>query len=124
MSSRSVRKVKRKLKSRAKVFLVLILLILVAFGVYYAYSNNILFNKKDVVEKPKKEEKKEEVKQPKEYRASIFMVGDALIHWGVYNDALVNGVYDFKPMLQFIKPISSKYDLAYYNQETILGGEL
>ncbi len=123
MSSRSVRKVKRKLKGKAKVFLLFIVLALIGFGIYYAYNNDLLFNKKNDVKEPKKEEKKEEIKQPKEYKASIFMVGDALIHWGVYNDALVNGVYDFKPMLQYIKPISSKYDLAYYNQETILGGE-
>ena len=34
----------------------------------------------------------------------------------------VDGSYDFKPMLEYLKPISTKYDLAYYNQETILGG--
>ena len=51
------------------------------------------------------------------------MVGDALIHSAVYQDAKTgNGTYDFTPMLELIKPISSKYDLAYYNQETILGG--
>ena len=51
------------------------------------------------------------------------MVGDALIHWGVYNDALQSdGSYNFKPQLEYIKPISSKYDLAYYNQQTVLGG--
>lgn len=26
-------------------------------------------------------------------------------------------------MIELIKPISSSYDLAYYNQETILGGK-
>lgn len=52
------------------------------------------------------------------------MVGDALIHSSIYNDAMtISGDYDFKPMFEYIKPISSKYDLAYYNQETILGGE-
>ena len=52
------------------------------------------------------------------------MVGDALIHWGVYNDAKqADGSYDFKPQLEYMKPIVSKYDLAYYNQETVLGGK-
>ena len=51
------------------------------------------------------------------------MVGDALIHSAVYEDARQSdGSYNFKPMLEAIKPISSKYDIAYYNQETILGG--
>lgn len=67
--------------------------------------------------------KKDPVKSPKDYKATLFMVGDALIHYTVYNDAKqADGSYDFKPQLQYIKPIASKYDLAYYNQETILGG--
>ena len=65
----------------------------------------------------------EEVKEEK-YSLSLIMVGDALIHDKIYNEAkkLGNGSYDFKPMLELIKPITSTYDLAYYNQETILGG--
>ena len=60
---------------------------------------------------------------PIEYSARIFMVGDALIHSSIYEDAKQSdGSYDFKSMLEYIKPIASKYDLKYYNQETILGG--
>lgn len=66
-----------------------------------------------VIEKPKKEE----------YKLSLAMVGDALIHEAIYYDArLKSGGYDFKPMLENIKPIIKNYDLAFYNQETILGG--
>lgn len=64
-----------------------------------------------------------------DYYASLFMVGDALIHDTVYNFAAAGTtgedglpVYDFKPMLAQIKPISERYDLSYYNQETVLGG--
>ena len=59
-----------------------------------------------------------------EYSLSLVMVGDALIHDKIYNEAKIlgNGTYDFKPMLSLIKPIVENYDLAYYNQETILGG--
>ena len=53
---------------------------------------------------------------------SLVMVGDALIHEAVYSDAYHNNTYDFKPMLSEMKPIISQFDLAYYNQETILGG--
>ncbi len=66
----------------------------------------------------------EEKDLPSEVSLSLIMVGDALIHESVYADAKdSNGNYDFKPMLEEIKPIVSKYDLAYYNQETILGGK-
>ncbi len=115
---------KRKLKKGIKVFLTIIILVIVASlaGTFYLKNNS-----KKVKEEPKKEvkqEEKTEKKEPKEYTASLFMVGDALIHNSVYEDAYQSdGTYNFVPMLEYIKPISSKYDLAYYNQETILGGE-
>ena len=65
---------------------------------------------------------KKEEEKPKETSLSLVMVGDALIHGALYDNMYVDGVYDFKPMLEVMKPIISKYDLAYYNQETILGG--
>ena len=64
----------------------------------------------------------QEEKIPTTTSLSLTMVGDALIHEAVYADAYKNGIYDFKPMLSEMKPIISSYDLAYYNQETILGG--
>ena len=85
-------------------------------GGYYLYSN--FFLDKDF----EKAVVKELEPRPKVYDFKLFMVGDALIHESVYYDAKVNGGYDFKPMIDLIKPISSSYDLAYYNQETILGG--
>ena len=48
-----------------------------------------------------------------------------MIHSSVYKEAAryANGEgYDFKPMITYIKDIVRNYDLAYYNQETILGG--
>lgn len=56
------------------------------------------------------------------YKISLAMVGDVLIHSAVYADALKNDVYDFTDMVSLVKPLLSNYDLAYYNQETILGG--
>lgn len=53
---------------------------------------------------------------------SMVMVGDALIHQAVYEDAWNGSVYDFNPMLQEVAPLLSSYDVQYYNQETILGG--
>lgn len=57
---------------------------------------------------------------------SLVMAGDALLHAPVYNDAQrlesSKVVYDFVPMFAHIAPLVARYDLAFYNQETILGG--
>ena len=116
----AVRKV-RKLKLKAKVSIVCIILFSISI-VLICFSNFSFFNSNNkssdnhrVVENKHK--------TPKKYSFDLFMVGDALIHSAIYEDAKnADGSYDFKPMLKYIKPISSQYDLAYYNQETILGG--
>lgn len=62
--------------------------------------------------------------QVEHYEASLFMVGDALYHDGVYKDGLQsNGTYSFDKNLELLKPFIQKYDLAYYNQESMLGGK-
>ena len=66
-----------------------------------------------------------EAKKEQKTSMSLVMVGDYLIHSSVYKDATKNAGgtgYDFKPMIQYIKEKVKNYDLAYYNQETILGG--
>ena len=112
---------KVRLKKRGKLLFIIVLV--VSFGViYFSFSNFSFFKSTDKVEKKNVIEK--EVKKDKDYIAKVFMVGDALIHSAVYEDARQSdGTYDFTPMLSAIKPISTKYDLAYYNQETILGGK-
>lgn len=112
---------KKKVKIKKGFFALLFFFIIIGLGMwYYIYNQSSKLNNK--VEKKVKEPVVEK-KKVENYQAKIFMVGDALIHWGVYNDAKQSdGSYDFKPMLEAIKPISSKYDIAYYNQETILGG--
>lgn len=58
------------------------------------------------------------------HKLTLIMAGDALLHAPVYNDAKTqDGGYDFSPMLEILKPIIPHYDLAFYNQETILGGK-
>ena len=115
-----MRKRRVKIKKGGRIFVVL--LCFVVLGILALdYSNFPLKN--EPKEEPKKEEKAQERKEPKYYEAHLFMVGDALIHSAVYQDAKqADGTYDFKPMLELIKPISSQYNLVYYNQETILGG--
>lgn len=61
--------------------------------------------------------------QIKEYNLSVFAVGDALIHGYVYMDARKSdGTYDFTSMFSHIKEITNDYDLAFYNQESSIGG--
>lgn len=107
-------------KRKKKQVLVLVLLILIFF--FAAFLCFKTKQKPKLVEpaKPSQEEKKD-IK--KEMSASLFMVGDALIHSSIYMDAkTTDGSFNFKPILEKIKPIASKYDLKYYNQETVLGG--
>ncbi len=112
---------KRRIKTHVIFIIMGLVLVLAGLIVFSVYS----FNSSDKKEKVQKKEKvvKEEKETRKEYNASLIMVGDALIHDRVYLDAQqADGSYDFKPMLELTKPIVSKYDLKYYNQETILGG--
>ena len=114
------KKRRRKKIKLIPIIITLLVLGLIAGGIIYGPK---LF-KHDVNPEPAKP-KKEEKKPPKVYNASLIMVGDALIHSSVYNDAnrLANwNGYDFKPQMELIKEKVQGYDLAYYNQETILGG--
>ena len=55
---------------------------------------------------------------------SFMGVGDNLIHDTVYKDALTeDGTYDFKKMYENFKDDASNTDIAFINQETILGGK-
>lgn len=113
--------VKRKINKRVIISLCLILAIVLSGGIFLVnyFSGSDENGSVKIQQKKVIEAKREEV----DYEAKVFMVGDALIHSAVYDDVKKgDGTYDFKPILQYIKPISSKYDIAYYNQETILGG--
>lgn len=114
-------KEKKKIKTIPKVIAIIFFLAILCGGFYFFYSKGYFSSKK--VDRISYFRKVEASKEEIDYEAKVFMVGDALIHSSVYVDAYQeNGIYDFKPMLQYIKPISSKYDIVYYNQETILGG--
>ena len=106
---------KRKLKKPLKRLL-LITLCLIAIITF------VVFKPKEKIKRKVKQEKIEQKEEAKTSKASLIMVGDALLHSSVYNDAYKDGTYDFSSQLEFIKPIVEKYDLAFYNQETILGG--
>lgn len=70
-----------------------------------------------------KEEPKEEKQEPKDSVVSFVGVGDNLIHDTVYKDAQKeDGSYDFTKMYADIKDEVKDSDIAFINQETVLGG--
>ena len=112
---------KKKLKLRRNIRNLLFLTIFVVLSSYLGWY----LQRNDSLKNQDFEVSYQTVSTKKETSLSMIMVGDALIHGTVYGTANrfanYNG-YDFKPMLSHIKEISTNYDLAYYNQETILGG--
>jgi len=97
----------------------------ITVGSTFAYFT-YLKEEKQKEEQRIKESTLEEIKYEKEDNyetsATFIAVGDVLIHSSVYADAYKNGVYNFNPMFTEMKSVIEKYDLAYYNQETNLGG--
>lgn len=114
------RVVKKRVKKSVRFGFLLLIILCVTAGYFMFFNKNESKNNKDKSDKKTiKEEKKEEVKTTK---ASLVMVGDALLHSSVYKDAYDGSKYDFSKQIELIKPIVQNYDLAFYNQETVLGG--
>ena len=111
----------KQFKYYIKIIFCIVIITIFSFFTYKTidYTINLEKNKEKTLNN--KEETIEKLKEEK-YNISLIMAGDALIHSALYADAKNNNKYDFKPMLEEIKPIIEKYDLAFYNQETILGG--
>ena len=105
------------MKSRKFYLLVVILIIIFATLCYFIIKEEPKTELKTVNESQEKKEP-----EVKEERLSLIMVGDALLHSSLYRDGYQNGTYDFTSQLEFIKPEIQKHDLAFYNQESILGG--
>lgn len=116
---------KKKKKIQIKLWkLILIIAMIVAGIILLSNKNN-----ENIFEKISKNKDEEtiivNVPEEKTSSLSLVMVGDNLIHSSIYKDANRLGGgngYDFKPIIEYIKEKVQNYDLAYYNQETILGG--
>lgn len=98
------------------IFLITFLILISLFYFTYSYSfnnkNNYVSNQNVI----------DTINDNYVTEVSLIMVGDALIHNGVYNDAYENGTYDFNYLFNELNATFKNYDLKYYNQETILGG--
>lgn len=115
------RKVKKGVFKKLFLFIVIVA---IGIGGYFTYDHYFKNNKNEnnsIIPKPSKkpEEPKDEV-----YNLNFLATGDGLIHsvvYRTYRDG--NGGFDFSGALTEVKDIVSKYDIAYYNQETPFGGK-
>lgn len=113
---------KRRLKKKIKIGLyILIVLLLLILGIllYKIYNTSNEPIKKDddkvVVTTTKKKDSN---------KLSMVMVGDCLIHRFVYTDALnEDGTYSFSNMFTEVEDLIKGHDLAFYNQESNIGGK-
>ncbi len=114
---------KKKLKRKFKFLLSIVVLFTFFF---LLYNNTDLLKTENNLPVNKSESKKELPKEiwPKTYSFNLLATGDALLHSGVLKAGLkTNGEYNFSHIFSEIKNIVPKYDLAYYNQETVFGGK-
>ena len=107
---------RKKLRGNIRNAFLLILLAVLAtmVGFYLQRKENFANHYIDVTY--------ETVNTEEVYTASMVMVGDALMHMPINRTYQTKSGYDFKGIFKYIKPIVENYDLAYYNQETMLGG--
>lgn len=108
----------RNKRKKDKVLRIFVILIILIIGIYFGY-NKLLNNHNNI-----SSDSKVNVDDNNHSTSiSLIMAGDNLINDKLYNAAKKDdGSYDFKSMYSYIKDIVKNYDLAYYNQETILGG--
>lgn len=112
-----MKKRRRKLNKKGKLVIFLFSLLLCS-----SFLINIISSNKKEIKKANKITTSKKIEEKKEDKISLIMVGDNLIHDKIYKEAKTSDSYDFTKFYSKIKPIVKNYDLAYYNQETILGG--
>ena len=106
---------RRRRKKRIKIIPILVLLVIILGSFYAIYTLNNRGSSEPLPTPVVVDNKKV-------YSTNLVMVGDVLVHDRLYNDAKSGNGYDFKKYLPYIKKYVNDFDLAYYNQETILGG--
>lgn len=114
----------KRLKKKFRIILYVILFILIGVLIYKTFN----FRKEKEVDKDKKITTKNEVitttTKKESEELSMVMVGDCLIHKFVYTDASNgDGTYSFSKMFTEVEPLIKGHDLAYYNQESNIGGK-
>ncbi len=104
-------------------FLVLGLLVVIIFCSIYLTVRNVKLNHKYQVN-IKDTNVIPVNKEDKIKNLSIVMIGDVLIHKSLFNEARTDDdKYDFGYMFEKVRNLFNGYDLRFYNQESIIGGE-
>ena len=104
------------------VIITLLLIIVLLFAWYVSFSKKSKEVKIKAENKTTTKVTKKTEKESKEL--SLVMVGDCLIHRFVYTDAMESdGTYNFDKMFTEVKDLIYGHDIAYYNQESNIGGK-
>ena len=131
MANRRKKKPQRHLRKEIR-YLLIILAAAVCLTTVWAV---FLRPRKTVKEEPVKENQTAQINEkelpiktpepePEVFKASLFMIGDALVQTGNSDFARqADGSYDWGPTMDGITGIAKNYDLSFYNQECILGGD-
>jgi poly-gamma-glutamate synthesis protein (capsule biosynthesis protein) len=61
-------------------------------------------------------------KIPSRYTLTFAAAGDNLFHETIFNNSIVNGVYNFDSIYTPVKDIIENADIAFINQETVMAG--
>ena len=112
---------KKKLKTWVKILLLIILIVCFAI-----FINKYLIKDSNKIKKETTSTTKKVTTTTKKEsnELSLVAVGDCLIHRFVYTDAYNgDGTYSFDKMFTEVEPLIKNYDLAYYNQESNIGGK-
>lgn len=116
-------KKKRHIKPWVKGLFIVVLAVAIGFAGFEGYSyfkNNVHRNQPT---SNVDESEPTPSAEPQTTSASLFMVGDALLHKTIEYDAMnADGSFNFT-LLDRVGAIAQNYDLRYWNQETILGGD-
>ena len=108
MKKKNRRRKKRRLRVGRIIIFILFVIVIVAVILFLLLGLGKKINKGNGTTKKVKNIIKRDEKE-KNYKVSVITAGDNLIHQSVYNDAAVGyNEYNFIPMYELIKPISSK----------------
>lgn len=112
---------KRKVNPARILIVVVTILAIIAIGIF---AIKMLFSNSKEDTTNTSNNTSEETTTSDETTVSFMGVGDNLIHDTVYKDALQSdGTYDFTEMYSNFKEDAQNADIAFINQETVLGGE-
>ncbi len=107
-------KQKRKLKKKPIIILIVFISLILLITLFLVFKDS--FIKK--VETPKTLEKDDTIS------LSMLVAGNIVLNQNMIKDALIQGnTYKFDYLFKDIDVLENNYDLKYYNQESIIGGQ-